>query len=115
MDDEGFDKDHETEISHTKDVKSEYVEPLNALRSFMNEPNTPKKKNKRFKNVKSPPVLTSKKRLELHRMKEQEKKNLRQARLRKMDEKARKADLRHIEMINKAEERLQRLKKVLRL
>ncbi|XP_055527189.1 uncharacterized protein LOC129719808 [Wyeomyia smithii] len=97
---------YSTEITENSSQKK-------GMSRFLTEPDTPKKKNKKFKRQKSPPVLTSKKRLELHLQKEQEKENMRLEKLKKVEnkrmEKMKRAHEKQLIMIKKATDRLQRL------
>lgn len=88
------------------------------ISKYFNEPSTPKKKNKKFKMPKSPPVLTSRKRIEWHQKKEEEKENLKKEKVQKAEEKrkirAKRAEEKQKAMIQKATERLERLKSTLK-
>ncbi|XP_055551711.1 uncharacterized protein LOC129734033 [Wyeomyia smithii] len=89
-------------------------DPETTIKSYLNEPDTPKKKNKKFNKAKSPPVLTSRKLLELHRKKEEDKENSKREKIRKSEKKheqrTKRAREKKIEMIRKTTERLERLK-----
>lgn len=85
-----------------------------STKSFFDEPQTPAKKRKKYNHAKSPPVLTSKKRLELHQAKQAEKENIRKEKQAKSEEKRaeriRKAELKKMSAITKLEEKLSRLR-----
>lgn len=96
-------------------VRQVLTEHVNAEASIFYEPPTPKKKGKQFKQVKSPPVLTSKKRLALHQAKVAEKENIREEKRIKLEEKRaermKKAESKRISAITKLEKKLSLLKK----
>lgn len=111
-----------SEIENECDVSQQSVqkgitENVNAktAKIFFDEPQTPAKKRKKFKHAKSPPVLTSKKRLELYKAKQAEKENIHKEKQRKSEEKraerVKKAELKKLSAITKLEEKLLCLKK----
>ncbi|XP_058836948.1 uncharacterized protein LOC131693263 [Topomyia yanbarensis] len=83
-------------------------------KTYFDEPQTPAKKRKKFKHAKSPPVLTSKKRLELHQAKQAAKENIREEKQMKSEkkraERMKKIEMKKLSAITKLEEKLTRLK-----
>ncbi|XP_052566425.1 uncharacterized protein LOC120423656 [Culex pipiens pallens] len=111
-------QDHQQELydpSESENIENMDQAQDQSILSFLSEPSTPKKKtNRKYKKPKSPPVLTSRKRVELHRKIAEEKAEKEQLKEQKRKDKAKLAEEKKLQLIDKASKRLERLKNELK-